>query len=697
MINWWRTLRLRQRFTAVSAVAVIASTLLAVAIIADHEQRAMEHKLHQFSVNEMTSLHALVLSVMAVRPDDEHNIAMRVFNRWFDSRNIDYPGKVWSSWGPKVTDYIHQTEPGTAIKAARDDIDREALQTGKPVGRMVNGFYRYSLPIVLGVTEGAKEEICYSCHAAGMGIGDGEVIAVFSSSLSVAGERQDLNAILGVLALGGLGLVVIAVVGIRWILTGLVTRPIGGMTQMMARLADGDVAFDVEYRDRCDEIGDMAKALQTFKETAIRHRDLEAAQHLAEAQQHAMEHRLWEDAHGHLDGVVTAAVKTNQALAAMANMLRDVNHLTDDCQLIAAATNQTMAMVEQMAQSGGAAAQEAGLAQGATAMGVATASRAVDRMEDISDSIAAAARMVQRLAGVSEDIGTMVASIDAIASQTNMLALNATIEAARAGEAGKGFAVVAGEVKALACQTAKVTSEIRVQIDTLKTEMASIIGSMGTSAAVVADGKTAIDAMGNHMTDISGRMVTVTLGVNDMAAMLSQQSAAAQQIAGTTAGMAKRAADNTAEIMRVFTTMGEASTVLDERVERFAVLGTNQAVLAMARNDQVKFKRRVLETILGRDDWRADQVPHHHACRLGQWHRGVTERAVLDHPAYGKIDTPHAQVHEHTRNALGLYAQGKIDEALREVEALDAASREVLGLLDEIGSAITTAGEGRDP
>ena len=61
-------------------------------------------------------------------------------------------------------------------------------------------------------------------------------------------------------------------------------------------------------------------------------------------------------------------------------------------------------------------------------------------------------------------IGDVTQLITTIAEQTNLLALNATIEAARAGDAGRGFAVVAQEVKALASQTAKATSEISTQI-----------------------------------------------------------------------------------------------------------------------------------------------------------------------------------------------------------------------------------------
>jgi hypothetical protein len=111
---------------------------------------------------------------------------------------------------------------------------------------------------------------------------------------------------------------------------------------------------------------------------------------------------------------------------------------------------------------------------------------------------------ITRLAEAAERIGSVVGMISEIAEQTNLLALNATIEAARAGEAGKGFAVVATEVKALASQTSRATSEIAQNIEAIQgatwnsveeiRTIASTIGQLSAvskSIAVAVDGQSA--------------------------------------------------------------------------------------------------------------------------------------------------------------------------------------------------------------
>jgi methyl-accepting chemotaxis protein len=75
---------------------------------------------------------------------------------------------------------------------------------------------------------------------------------------------------------------------------------------------------------------------------------------------------------------------------------------------------------------------------------------------------------IESLAAATQRIDGVLNLIQAIAEQTNLLALNATIEAARAGDAGRGFAVVAHEVKSLAGQTAKATSEIGQNISMIQ-------------------------------------------------------------------------------------------------------------------------------------------------------------------------------------------------------------------------------------
>ncbi|MDE1570447.1 methyl-accepting chemotaxis protein [Aquabacter sp. P-9] len=95
--------------------------------------------------------------------------------------------------------------------------------------------------------------------------------------------------------------------------------------------------------------------------------------------------------------------------------------------------------------------------------------------------------IVLGLTGAAQKIGDVVALINSIADQTNLLALNATIEAARAGDAGKGFSVVASEVKTLAGQTSKATSEIAAQIDAVQKASEDAAKALSSITQTIAD------------------------------------------------------------------------------------------------------------------------------------------------------------------------------------------------------------------
>lgn len=117
---------------------------------------------------------------------------------------------------------------------------------------------------------------------------------------------------------------------------------------------------------------------------------------------------------------------------------------------------------------------------------------------------------ITRLAEAAERIGSVVGMISEIAEQTNLLALNATIEAARAGEAGKGFAVVATEVKALASQTSRATSEIAQNIEAIQAatwnsveEIRTIASTIGQLSAVSKSIAVAVDGQSTSTSRIA--------------------------------------------------------------------------------------------------------------------------------------------------------------------------------------------------
>jgi len=338
------------------------------------------------------------------------------------------------------------------------------------------------------------------------------------------------------------GLVALLLTVCSGLIARAVSRQVCGMTDVMTRLAGGDLGVDIPGGDKSNEMGRMARAVAIFRDNAAERRRLEAIQETEKARAEAERRRAMRDLAAEFErrvgGIVgTVSSAATELEAAAQTLSASAEEASAQSTAVAGASEEATANVQSVA----AATEELSTTVGEVG-------RQVERSAEIaakaSSEADATRSQVDGLSSAAEHIGSIVQLIQEIAAKTNLLALNATIEAARAGEAGRGFAIVAQEVKGLATQTADATAEIGSQVQAIQ-----------SSTKFATDAISAIGRTIGEMNGIAGAI----------AAAVEEQGATTREIARNLGQAARGAADVTSNIAGV-STAAESSSAASAQV-----------------------------------------------------------------------------------------------------------------------------------
>ncbi|QDP38785.1 methyl-accepting chemotaxis protein [Radiobacillus deserti] len=334
----------------------------------------------------------------------------------------------------------------------------------------------------------------------------------------------------------------------------VISKNLKEVVSVSNKIADGDLTVEPITYDGKDEIGTLARSINTMSDSLrkVIHSVAEVSETVSsqseELTQSATEvksgtEQIAVTMQELASGSETQANSASDLSSTMGEFVTQVVEANNNGEKVQDASNNVLVLTDE---------------------GSSLMENSIQQMTTIDQIVKDSVIKVKGLDTQSQEISKLVSVIQDVAEQTNLLALNAAIEAARAGEHGKGFAVVADEVRKLAEQVSESVTDITEIVRNIQSESTFVTEALESGYREVEKGTDQVKTTGNTFNQISTAVKGMVSNINTITNNLSTISAGSQEMNATIEEIASISEESAAGVEQTAASAQQASSSMED-------------------------------------------------------------------------------------------------------------------------------------